>query len=706
MKKMGIGLFWLFVCSVHAQNAVPPPNRPALVRQKGNAIEIVYEDEILFKGTIQADGSGILCRENTMEMHGTVTQLILLCAADRRTSIALQGHVCAGPESFPCESDPPFTGLTVVRHSSGQSRSLRNRAVYDRGRDWVFSIDPYARCSLEPERSVGEARRYAVGCSGNEIILRFRPRFFQKHRGLSRFEPWTYRIWPEPVAGWCSWFAFFSDIRESDVIETADVLSETLLPFGYEYLQIDDGYQRGEGLPDLWLDANEKFPNGLRALAEYIAKKNLKPAIWTNVAFKDRDFAGRHRGWFVLDREGIPAEGNWIGLSLDAANEEAADSVIRPLYRTLMEMGWTYFKVDALRHLRYEGYNSHSDYFRLGKNDLEDTYRHYVEVIREEVGTDRFILGCWGIRPELVGLIDGCRLGTDGFSFAGLSQFNSFNNVVWRNDPDHIVLSEQEAWRSTMVTSLTGSLMLLTDTPDTYRTPIIEPAKRASPVLFTTPGQMYDVDPSRSMHMDRAGAEVSGSGPRILDAGGTPACHLYALEIDRPFENWLVLGRTGGEFDAILFDELGLNPDQEYLVFEFWSRTYWGSFTRSFCPGKLPEDTHSQVFIIRQRKNVPQLLATGRHLTGGGVDVLELEWKNNTLTGQSQVTGKDPYPFYLFVPRPYRLVRFECDGHALQEIETDGRLIVVRYLPEISKKVRWSALFHVESHQSNAGGAH
>jgi hypothetical protein len=35
---------------------------------------------------------------------------------------------------------------------------------------------------------------------------------------------------------------------------------------------------------------------------------------------------------------------------------------------------------------------------------------------------------------------------------------NSFNNVVWRNDPDHIELSDREAWRSTMVTSLTGSL--------------------------------------------------------------------------------------------------------------------------------------------------------------------------------------------------------------------------------------------------------
>ena len=31
-----------------------------------------------------------------------------------------------------------------------------------------------------------------------------------------------------------------------------------------------------------------------------------------------------------------------------------------------------------------------------------------------------------------------------GFGYGGFAQFNSFNNVVWRNDPDHIELSQPE----------------------------------------------------------------------------------------------------------------------------------------------------------------------------------------------------------------------------------------------------------------------
>jgi hypothetical protein len=133
---------------------------------------------------------------------------------------------------------------------------------------------------------------------------------------------------------------------------------------------------------------------------------------------------------------------------------------------------------------------------------------------------------------------------------------------VWRNDPDHIELSDREAWRSTMVTSLTGSLFLLTDKPERYLTPYVEPAKRAAPVLVTVPGQLYDVDPSRSDNLWQVDGEVSGRDPKPFDAGMAPAANLYQLDVVRPFEAWTVLGRTGGDIDEIPFDQLGLDPSK------------------------------------------------------------------------------------------------------------------------------------------------
>ena len=63
--------------------------------------------------------------------------------------------------------------------------------------------------------------------------------------------------------------------------------------------------------------------------------------------------------------------------------------------------------------------------------------RRYFEVIREEVGPDVFILSCWGVLPEVIGRADGCRLGGDGYGPLTLQQYNSWNGVVWHNDPDH-----------------------------------------------------------------------------------------------------------------------------------------------------------------------------------------------------------------------------------------------------------------------------
>jgi hypothetical protein len=355
-------------------------------------------------------------------------------------------------------------------------------------------------------------------------------------------------------------------------------------------------------------------------------------------------------------------------------------------------MGWEYFKVDALRHLRYEGYNAHSGYFKRTNRHLVGAYRGYVEAIRREIGRNVFLLGCWGIRPELIGLLDGCRVGTDGFSYAGMAQFNSWNNIVWRNDPDHIELNE-DRYKSTLVTSLTGSILLLTDKPELYRTEAVEPARRAAPVLWTVPGQIFDVDPSRSAELGRVDSEVSGSGSRVFDASLQPTCDLFLLELDRAFENWMVLGRTGESVREIRFADLGLDPGREYFVFEFWSRKLLGSFTRSFAPGPIDPVFRSQALAIRARQPHPQVVATGRHVTCGGVDLEIVRWKDGVLSGTSRLVAGDPYEIYLTEPEGFRLGKFDSPGVLILEKKKEGILLKIKLLATENRTVNWTAYF-------------
>src|SRR3990172_7687814 len=543
MIKISRVVLMLFAVPFVLAAQIPAPeNEAAEIGLSGRSLVIQYHQETILSVKLNIDVTEFQYRVITERNGNAVNQTLLMSTNDWNRKIRLQGIVKTSEEGFPCETEPPARGPLVVRNASGMSRSLRNRAVYDRRFDWVISVDANPKVLIVPTAEETKGRSFLIDVEGFEIVLRFRPRYYQQHRGLKYFEPWNYKVWPSSVAGWISWFAFFNKVTEQDMMKTADVVAEVLKPYGFEYFQMDDGYQRKNGTPEFWLTPKETFPRGLKFLSEYITGKGLKPGIWTATNFHDSAYAFSHPDFFVRAADGKPAFGNWIRYVPDGSNPAVLETLVKPLYRGLKEQGWQYFKVDALRHLRYEGYNANTAYFKSRGIDRVETFRRYAQTIRDEIGRETFMLGCWGIRPELVGIIDGCRIGDDGLYYSVLSQYNSFNNVVWRNDPDHIELND-DAYRSTMVTSLTGALMMLTDKPAVYRTPLVAAAQKTSPVLFTLPGQLYDVDPSRSDRLCPVDNEVRGSGPRVFDAGYTPNCFLFLLELNRPFESWQGLGR-------------------------------------------------------------------------------------------------------------------------------------------------------------------
>ena len=693
-------IFSVFLClNISAQEKLlpPPPNGPAEVILKGNELVVKYDNKIILSAILDKDPSTFYLRKMVDDNNGVVTQVFSLTASDFK-NLSLNGFITGSEESFSCEAERKQTGLVLVRHTSGLSSSLLNRAVYDRKSDWVISVDnSYSSSDLKivPIESSPSINRFRLTINGNEIVFRFRPHYYQKHRGLKYYEPWNYKVWNKSVAGWCSWFAFKSDVNENDIRRTADVLSEKMLPFGLEYLQIDDGYQQQTAEPEKWLVPNSKFPGGMDGLAKYISLKGLKPAIWTNVAFTSENYVKANKSLFVTDPGGEPVTGRWLGYAIDGSNTKTLNLLVKPIYAGFKNMGWQYFKLDALRHLRYEGYNSNKEYFDKKKTDRVEALRNVVKTVRNEIGKENFLMACWGIRPELIGLIDGCRIGNDGYGFETLTQYNSFNNIIWRNDPDHIELSEKEAYRSCTATSLTGSLFMLTDKPEVYRTSIIEPALRSIPVLLTLPGQIFDVDPSSSDNIGHIDSDLSGSGERAADANRTSPYDLFLLEINRPFENWLILGRAGERNSYISFTDLGLPAGKEYLVFEFWSGRYLGTFSGGFEMGRIDPKYNCQVFCIRERLPHPQVLATSRHITCGGLELSDVEWKNNRLSGKSNIVANDNYTIYMMEPVGVAFKTFTCDGVKVINIRKSGMIRQVTIVSTTSKIVDWKVDYEV-----------
>lgn len=86
-----------------------------------------------------------------------------------------------------------------------------------------------------------------------------------------------------PPMGWNSWNTFGNNISDQLIRETADMMVESgLLAAGYEYLVIDDCWsekmrdENGRLVPD-----HEKFPNGMKAVADYVHSKGLKFGMYS-----------------------------------------------------------------------------------------------------------------------------------------------------------------------------------------------------------------------------------------------------------------------------------------------------------------------------------------------------------------------------------------------------------------------------------------
>lgn len=87
----------------------------------------------------------------------------------------------------------------------------------------------------------------------------------------------------KPPMGWNSWNTFGTDINEALIFQIADTMvNKGYRDAGYEYLIIDDCWSlkerdsSGNLVPD-----PEKFPNGMKAIADYIHSKGLKFGMYS-----------------------------------------------------------------------------------------------------------------------------------------------------------------------------------------------------------------------------------------------------------------------------------------------------------------------------------------------------------------------------------------------------------------------------------------
>jgi hypothetical protein len=207
---------------------------------------------------------------------------------------------------------------------------------------------------------------------------------------------------------------------------------------------------------------------------------------------------------------------------------------------------------------------------------------------------------------------------------------------------------------------------------------------------------VYDIDPSRSSRLAMAETEVSGSGPRPFEADQRLQQTLYQLDIARPFERWTVLARTAGAPDTLRVSDLGLAVGREYVAFDFWKKRFLGVFRDTLVAGAVDPVIQVQVICLREQQPHPQLLATNRHVSCGGVDLERVSWSGDALSGTSRVVAGDDYEAYLTEPDGWTAESVTAPGAAaeLGEVRDHWRRVTMRGAP--TGQLAWTVRYRRE----------
>lgn len=155
-----------------------------------------------------------------------------------------------------------------------------------------------------------------------------------------------------PPMGWNSWNKFGCDVSEKLMKEMADAMVESgMKDAGYEYIVIDDCWQIGRDSLGNIIPDPERFPNGMKALADYIHSKGFKLGIYSCAGSYTCQGRPGSRGYQFQDARQYAAWGvdylkyDWCsneGQNARAAYQTMSDAIKlsgRPIVFSICEWG-------------------------------------------------------------------------------------------------------------------------------------------------------------------------------------------------------------------------------------------------------------------------------------------------------------------------------------------------------------------------------
>jgi melibiase-like protein len=464
------------------------------------------------------------------------------------------------------------------------------------------------------------------------------------------------------VNGWCSWFYSHRQITEDEVLKNAEFIARRLKPYGMTVVQIDDGYYRAFGD---W-EGNDRFPHGMKWLAERIRELGLTPGLWLApyVVKKGTAVVDTHPEFLVhgLDGKPHPIQGDNT-FALDVTHSDARKWLFDLFDTVANKWGYDFIKIDFVEWSLLAAPRYHDRSVSRAQ-----AYRMGMETIRKAVGPHRHILDC-GPAQNTVGLIDSERAELDlpelvwaqysnrqNGTAAATSRRYYFHGKTWITDVDHVglgLLTPSQAQAAATLVAMSGGTVISGD-------------------------RLTDLDPERVEMLSRI-LPAYGVAARPLDLFRNDLARVFTIPVHRDFSDWLILAVFNYDAQSPLVEtinlvEAGLDDSRSYLAFEFWSQRLLGEFQGTMTVRLNPGSV--QLLSLREIRPYPQIVATSRHFTQGGQELKDQRWVepelHATLHGEAGTSNE----VFIHMPPKWRfpgdntIYQYQLPGYAAKVLNS------------------------------------
>ncbi len=519
-----------------------------------------------------------------------------------------------------------------------------------------------------------------------------------------------------PPVTWCSWYPYRLGVTQERVLETACIAAQRLQPLGLSKLLVDLGWQAGN-LPSTF-DENERFPDGLRWLADRLEELELGLGVWS-APYSVSEFdplASEHPEYLIQDEDGTPvASGSWFWEPhgkvhiLDLTHPGARAWLLARL-ASLAARGVTYLKPDFIgcitnpaarrRHDRTIAAGGGTQAGRLGAS------------IMQQALPGASILNCGG--PEMPGtgaqpLLYTCNdTGNTGFLATDFRRRNTHALAchLWKNRRWGIIQPSclcvglpgtlEEARQRATIAFLAGGQIDISDTLTTLPEDRWAVLAATLPSLgrSATPVDLFEPLPAMAFGYEQS---TRGQGEPVVDLPDLPAGSVWHLHVDAGWDSWELVGLLAFPEDVdatapgitrfvVPLERLGLAADDERVGFEFWSRQYLGSvpggrrnrggythpgdyqdLLSGDAPGALDVSFHgpaARLLCLRRRRRHPWVAGTGFHQSCG-TELSDVSWDESSAV----LSGVLQRP-----PAETGVIVLSSAARDVRSVEVDGRL--------------------------------